>query len=77
MATKKTATVKQYVVVDGDGDILGHGTWDEVIEALDEFNDGDHYGDEIPFGEWIAQCTIYELGVSKKLKYTPSKYEMK
>ena len=81
MSTKKTTTanktVKKYMVIDGDGDPLAYGTMDEIIDALNEYNDGDDEDDEISFDEWITQCTIYELGAGKKLKYTPAKYEVK
>ena len=77
MSTKKTNNSKQekqYLVVDNDGDILGYGTMSEIIESLNEYNDGDDEYDELTFDEWIAECTVYELGVGKKLKYTPAKY---
>ena len=76
MATKK-ATVKQdkqYLVIDNDGDILAYGTMSEIEYMLEEYNDGDDDHDELTFPEWIAQCTIHELGVGKKIKYTPAKY---
>ena len=77
MATKKTTTVKQdkqYLVIDNDGDILAYGTMSEIEDTLNEYNDGDDDHDEIPFSEWISECTIHELGVGKKIKYTPAKY---
>ena len=80
MATKKTTAVKtqkQYLVIDNDGDLLAYGTMDEIVDTLNEYNDGDDEDDEITFDQWIAQCTIHELGNGKKLKYTPAKYEVK
>ena len=80
MATKKQTAVKtekQYLVIDNDGDILAYGLMDEIIDTLNEYNDGDDEDDELTFDQWIAQCTIHELGNGKKLKYTPSKYEIK
>jgi uncharacterized Fe-S cluster-containing radical SAM superfamily enzyme len=81
MSTKKTTTanktVKQYLVIDGDGDPLAYGTMNEIVDALNEYNDGDEEYDEISFDEWISQCIIYELGAGKKMKYTPAKYEIK
>ena len=45
MSTKKTTTanktVKQYLVIDGDGDPLAYGTMNEIVDALNEYNDGD------------------------------------
>lgn len=46
----------------------------EIEDSLNEYNDGDDEHDELSFSEWIALCTIYELGAGKKLKYTPAKY---
>ena len=44
MATKKTTTqsktVKQYLVIDNDGDLLAYGTMDEIVDTLNEYNDG-------------------------------------
>ena len=80
MSTKKTTAVKtqkQYLVIDNDGDIVAYGLMSEIIESLNEYNDGDDIDDEITFDEWIAQCTIYELGNGKKMKYTPAKFEIK
>ena len=81
MSTKKTTTanktVKQYLVIDIDGDIVAYGLMSEIIESLNEYNDGDDEDDELTFDQWIAQCTIYELGNGKKLKYTAAKYEIK
>jgi len=80
MSTKKTTVVKtqkQYLVLDGDGDILSYGNMDEIIDALNEYNNGDDEDDEISFDEWITQCRIYELGNGKRLKYTAAKYEIK
>ena len=77
MATKKTNNSKQekqYLVVDNTEDIIAIGTMDEITEALDEFKDDDGIYDEIPFDEWISECTIYELTNAKKIKYTPAKY---
>jgi len=77
MATKKTNNSKQdkqYLVIDNDGDILGYGTMSEIIESLNEYNDGDDEYDELTFDQWINECTVYELGVGKKIKYTPAKY---
>jgi hypothetical protein len=76
MATKK-ATVKQdkqYLVMDNDGDILAYGTLCEIEETLNDYNDGDEEHDEMPFSEWISECTIHEIGNGRKLKYTPAKY---
>ena len=75
--SNKKSTEKLYVVIDGDNDFLGHGTWNEIVESLEEYNDGWDEYDEISFAEWVSQCEIYELGASKKLKYTPSKFEIK
>ncbi len=72
--TKNSKQEKQYLVIDNDGDILAYGTMSEIEDTLEEYNDGDDEHDEIPFSEWIAQCTIHELGVGKKIKYTPAKY---
>jgi len=80
MATKKTTqpkTVKQYLVIDNDGDLLAYGTMDEIVDTLNEYNDGDDEDDEITFDEWVSQCTIHEIGAGKKIKYTPAKYEVK
>ena len=80
MATKKTTAVKtqkQYLVIDNDGDILAYGTMNEIVDTLNEYNDGDDEDDELTFDQWIAQCTIHELGNGKKLKYTAAKYEIK
>ena len=78
MATKKTTTqpktVKQYLVIDNDGDLLAYGTMDEIVDTLNEYNDGDDEYDELTFDQWINECTVYELGVGKKIKYTPAKY---
>jgi hypothetical protein len=78
MATAKTNNNKQdnkqYLVIDNDGDILAYGTMGEIEDMLNEYNDGDDEDDELSFPEWIAQCTIHELGVGKKIKYTPAKY---
>ena len=46
----------------------------EIEDMLEEYNDGDDEHDELTFPEWSAQCTIHELGVGKKIKYTPAKY---
>ena len=50
MATKKTTTqpktVKQYLVIDNDGDLLAYGTMDEIVDTLNEYNDGDDEDDE-------------------------------
>ena len=81
MATKTTTqpktTVKQYLVIDNDGDLLAYGTMDEIVDTLNEYNDGDDEDDEISFDEWISQCTIHEIGAGKKMKYTPAKFEIK
>lgn len=81
MATKKTTTqpktVKQYLVIDNDGEPLAYGTMDEIVDILNNYNDGDDKDDDITFDEWVSQCTIYELGSGKKLKYTAAKYEIK
>ena len=83
MSTKKTTTanktvVKQYLVIDSDGDIVAYGNMDEIIESLNEYNtEYDEEYDEISFDEWISQCTIHELGNGKKMKYTPAKFEIK
>ena len=45
-----------------------------IFSDLIAANDGDEEYDEMTFPEWIAQCTIHELGTGKKLKYTPAKY---
>ena len=77
MSTKKTNNrkqEKQYLVVDNDGDALAFGTMSEVMEALNEYNDGDRDDDELTFEQWINECTVYELGIGKKIKYTPAKY---
>jgi hypothetical protein len=76
MATKtnNSKQEKQYLVIDNDGDILAYGTMSEIEDTLEEYNDGDDEHDELTFPEWIAQCTIHELGVGKKIKYTPAKY---
>ena len=76
MATKTNNSKqdKQYVVIDNDGDVLAFGTMDEVIESLNEYNDGYHDDDELTFEQWINECTVYELTNAKKLKYTPAKY---
>lgn len=73
----KTATIskpKYYVVMDEYQDIIAYGTMSDIEQALNEYNDGDDEHDELSFSEWIALCTIYELGAGKKLKYTPAKY---
>ncbi len=74
MATEKKTAAKQYLLVDEDGNYWGLGTWDQIIEWLESYNEGwnDH-----EFAEWLSECEIYELGTSKKLKYTPSKFEIK
>jgi hypothetical protein len=82
MATKKTSTAavkqdKQYLVMDNDGDPIAYGTMDEIKDTLNEYNDEADEYDELSFPEWIAQCTIYELGIGKKLKFTPAAYEIK
>ena len=76
MATKTNNSKqdKQYLVIDNDGDILAYGTMSEIEYMLEEYNDGDDEHDELTSPEWIAQCTIHELGVGKKIKYTPAKY---
>ncbi len=76
MATKtnNSKQEKQYLVIDNDGDILAYGTMSEIEDTLNEYNDDDDDHDELTFPEWIAQCTIHELGVGKKIKYTPAKY---
>jgi hypothetical protein len=76
MATKtnNNKQEKQYLVIDNDGDLIAYGTMSEIEDTLNEYNDGDDDDDEITFPEWIAQCTIHELGVGKKIKYTPAKY---
>lgn len=76
MSTKKTTPEKLYLVVDIDDDIIAYGPMDEVMERIDDYRDTDE-DDEVTFEEWLTQCTIYELGAGKKIKYTPAKFEVK
>lgn len=76
MSTKKTTPEKLYLVVDSDDDIIAYGPMDEVMERIDDYRDTDE-DDEVTFEEWLTQCTIYELGAGKKIKYTPAKFEVK
>ena len=75
--TNNSKQDKQYLVIDNEGDILAYGTMSEIEDTLEEYNDGGDEHDELSFPNWITQCTIYELGVGKKLKYIPSKFEIK
>jgi hypothetical protein len=75
--TAKTAPVskpKYYIVMDSDMDLICQGTWDEVTSALDEEWITGEYDDEDK--QFINSLTVYELGVGRKLKYTPAKFEM-
>lgn len=75
MATKKQPE-KQYIMFDPEGDLIALGNWKEIEHALMEF-EGDDEDDQLSFSEWLAQCLIHELGVGKKIKYTPYKFELK
>lgn len=77
MATKKQQQPeKQYVMFDPEGDLIALGNWETVRRELLEFESDDE-DDEIPFNEWVTQITVHELGVGKKINYTPSKFELK
>ena len=77
MANKKQQQPeKQYVMFDPEDDLIALGNWKEIEHALLEF-EGDDENDELPFIEWLSQCTIHELGVGRKIKYTPYKFELK
>jgi len=77
MATKKQQQPeKQYVMFDPEGDLIALGNWETVRRELLEFESDDE-DDEIPFSEWVTQITVHELGVGKKINYTPSKFELK
>lgn len=76
-AKKQQQTEKLYAVFDPGDDLITIGDWEAVMHALLEFeNDSDEY-DEVPFDEWITQVTIHELGVGRRIKYTPAKFELK
>lgn len=78
MATKKQQQPeKQYVMFDPEGDLIAMGDWEAIRHALLEFESDSGVVDEVPFNEWVTQITIHELGVGKKIKYTPSKFELK
>ena len=79
MATKKQQQQpeKQYVMFDPEDDLIALGNWEDIRHALLEFESVSGVVDEVPFEEWITQITIHELGVGKKIKYTPSKFELK
>ena len=77
MAIKKQQPEKQYIMLDPEGDLLALGNWEEIRHALLEFESDSDEDDEVPFDEWITQITIHELGVGKKIKYTPSRFELK
>jgi hypothetical protein len=77
MAIKKQQPEKQYIMIDPEGDLIALGNWEEVRHALLEFESDSDEDDEVPFNEWITQITIHELGVGKKIKYTPSRFELK
>jgi hypothetical protein len=77
MAIKKQQPEKQYIMIDPEGDLIALGNWEEVRHALLEFESDSDKDDEVPFNEWITQITIHELGVGKKIKYTPSRFELK
>jgi hypothetical protein len=72
--TKPTSKPKYYIVMDSDMDLICQGTWDEVTSALDEEWITGEYDDEDK--QFINSLTVYELGVGRKLKYTPAKFEM-
>jgi hypothetical protein len=78
MSTKNTATksttTKLYVLIDGDDNLITYGTQNVVEEALHKYNDG---WDDDEFAEWVDGCKLYELGVMKKIKYTPAQFEIK
>ena len=79
MATKKQQQQpeKQFVMFDPEGDLIALGDWEAIRHALLEFeSDSDEY-DKVPFDEWVTQITIHELGVGKKIQYTPSRFELK
>lgn len=78
MANKKQQQPeKEYVMFDPEGDLIALGNWEDIRHALLEFESDDSEYDEVPFKEWITQITIHELGVGKKVNYTPSKFELK
>jgi hypothetical protein len=77
MAIKKQQPEKQYIMLDPEGDLIALGNWEEIRHALLEFESDSDEDDEVPFDEWITQITIHELGVGKKIKYTPSRFELK
>ena len=78
MATKKQQqTEKLYAVFDPGDDLITIGDWEAVRHALLEFESDSDEDDEVPFDEWITQVTIHELGVGRKIKYTPAKFELK
>lgn len=77
MATKKqNKPEKLYVMFDPEDDLIALGNWKEIERSLLEF-EGDEEGDELPFIEWLSQCTIHELSEGKKIKYSPYKFEIK
>lgn len=76
-ATTKTATVskpKYYIVMDSDQDIICQGEWDEIKDALDDYLDG---MDDNEIKEFTSDLTVYELGVGKKVNFTPAVIEIK
>ena len=78
MAVKKQQQPeKQYVIFAPEGDLIAMGDWEAIRHALLEFESDSDEDDEVPFKEWVTQITIHELGVGKKIKYTPSKFELK
>ena len=79
MATKKQQQQpeKQYVMFDPEDDLIALGNWEAIRHALLEFESDSDEDDEVPFEEWVTQITIHELGGDWKIKYTPSKFELK
>ena len=76
MATKKkstasTVTSKHYIVLDEDRDIVCEGSWGEVLVELEEILEDNNWD-----GKVISNFTVHELGIAKKIKFTPARIEL-
>ena len=76
MATKKkstasTTTSKHYIVLDDDRDIVCEGSWGEVLVELEEILEDNNWD-----GKVISDFTVHELGIAKKIKFTPARIEL-
>ena len=77
MATKKKPTAsktpsnKHYIVFDEDRDVVCEGSWGEVLVELEEILEDNNWD-----GKVISDFTIHELGIAKKIKFTPARIEL-